>query len=117
MQKCKCNFSYKILAIWILCTLLFLFKKPDVRGADVGISQPILPFTPQTDEGHDRHGSQSDDIHGSSGDDILLPPSYIVKPGDTLWAIAQAKYGKGTKYSAIFEANRSILKHPDRIYP
>jgi nucleoid-associated protein YgaU len=44
---------------------------------------------------------------------------YTVKSGDTLWAIAEAEYGKGQgeKYHAIFDANRPMLKDPDRIYP
>jgi nucleoid-associated protein YgaU len=44
---------------------------------------------------------------------------YTVKSGDTLWAIAEREYGKGHggKYDAIFQANRLMLTHPDKIYP
>jgi nucleoid-associated protein YgaU len=42
---------------------------------------------------------------------------YTVRKGDTLWAIAKKHYGNGARYSAIFEANRPMLKHPDKIYP
>ena len=42
---------------------------------------------------------------------------YTVTKGDTLWAIAKAHYGEGSKYNAIFEANRPMLKDPDKIYP
>ena len=42
---------------------------------------------------------------------------YVVKKGDTLSAIAQKQYGKASKYKAIFEANRPMLKDPDKIYP
>ena len=44
---------------------------------------------------------------------------YEVKPGDTLWKIAEANYGKGkgAKYDVIFEANKPMLTHPDKIYP
>jgi len=42
-----------------------------------------------------------------------------VKSGDTLWAIAEREYGKGqgAKYDVIFQANRPMLTHPDKIYP
>ncbi|HMR31750.1 MAG TPA: peptidoglycan-binding protein LysM [Geminicoccaceae bacterium] len=42
---------------------------------------------------------------------------YTVKKGDTLSAIAKAQYGNANKYNAIFEANKPMLKHPDKIYP
>ncbi len=42
---------------------------------------------------------------------------YTVQPGDTLSAIAKKHYGSASKYPVIFEANRPMLKHPDRIYP
>jgi nucleoid-associated protein YgaU len=42
---------------------------------------------------------------------------YTVQPGDTLGKIAQAHYGAANKYNVIFEANRPMLKDPDRIYP
>jgi nucleoid-associated protein YgaU len=44
---------------------------------------------------------------------------YEVKKGDTLWKIAEAHYGKGkgASYNVIFDANRPMLSHPDKIYP
>jgi len=42
---------------------------------------------------------------------------HTVEKGDTLWAISQKSYGDGAKYKLIFEANRPMLSHPDKIYP
>lgn len=42
---------------------------------------------------------------------------YVVKEGDTLWKIAAANYGDGARYEEIFEANKPMLKDPDKIYP
>lgn len=39
----------------------------------------------------------------------------VVK-GDTLSAIAKKYYGDANKYNAIFEANKPMLSHPDKIY-
>jgi nucleoid-associated protein YgaU len=40
-----------------------------------------------------------------------------VVSGDTLSKIAKAVYGDPMKYPVIFEANRPMLKDPDKIYP
>jgi nucleoid-associated protein YgaU len=42
---------------------------------------------------------------------------HIVVSGETLSGIAKKYYGDANKYPAIFEANRPMLKHPDKIYP
>ena len=42
---------------------------------------------------------------------------YTVKKGDTLSAISKQVYGKSSLYNRIFEANRPMLSHPDKIYP
>ena len=44
---------------------------------------------------------------------------YTVKKGDTLWAIAEAHYGKGqgAKYTEIVKANSPPIKNPDLIQP
>jgi nucleoid-associated protein YgaU len=42
---------------------------------------------------------------------------YTVKKGDTLSKIAKEVYGKSGDYNKIFEANKPLLKDPDKIYP
>ncbi|TIW21841.1 MAG: peptidoglycan-binding protein LysM [Mesorhizobium sp.] len=47
------------------------------------------------------------------------PTFYTVQKGDNLWKIAEKSYGKGkgAKNNIIFEANKPMLTHPDKIYP
>lgn len=43
--------------------------------------------------------------------------TYTVKSGDTLSKISKEVYGDANKYQQIFEANKPMLKDPDKIYP
>lgn len=58
-----------------------------------------------------------------AGEIPVIPPSepekefYTVVAGDTLSKIARQVYGNANKYPVIFEANKPMLKHPDKIYP
>jgi len=48
------------------------------------------------------------------------PPAstfYTVQSGDTLSKIAKEQYDNAMQYPVIFEANRPMLSHPDKIYP
>ena len=64
-------------------------------------------------------------VHGvSQVDDAMTvaaaaEPSryYTVVRGDTLSAISKAQYGNANAYMKIFEANKPMLSHPDKIYP
>lgn len=42
---------------------------------------------------------------------------YTVVSGDTLSKVAKEFYGNANAYMAIFEANKPMLSHPDKIYP
>ena len=42
---------------------------------------------------------------------------HTVVSGDNLSKIAKAFYGDANKYPVIFEANKPMLSHPDKIYP
>ena len=42
---------------------------------------------------------------------------HMVEKGDTLSAIAKKVYGNANAYMQIFEANKPMLSHPDKIYP
>lgn len=44
--------------------------------------------------------------------------SYTVVRGDSLWRIAKKFYGNGSKYTVIYEANKSVIGgNPNLIYP
>lgn len=55
-----------------------------------------------------------DNITTPSGEQATF---YTVQKGDTLSAISKKHYGDANKYNKIFEANKPMLTHPDKIYP
>ena len=52
-----------------------------------------------------------DDVPGEE------PVFHTVAKGDTLSAIAKKTLGNANRYMEIFEANKPMLKDPDKIYP
>ena len=64
-------------------------------------------------------------VHGvSTVNDLLTVDApepeaqwHTVASGDNLSKIAKKFYGDANKYPVIFEANKPMLTHPDKIYP
>ena len=59
-----------------------------------------------------------------SGSSSTAPPAqstpyrtYTVVAGDSLSKIAKREYGDASKWRAIYEANKDLIKDPDLIYP
>ncbi|MCC8136398.1 MAG: LysM peptidoglycan-binding domain-containing protein, partial [Ruminococcus sp.] len=51
-------------------------------------------------------------------DNSAAPETYTVKSGDCLWNIAKKYYGSGSKYTVIYNANKSVIgSNPNLIYP
>ena len=42
-------------------------------------------------------------------------PTYTVVKGDTLSRIAKRHYGDASKWRALYEANKDVIKNPDLI--
>lgn len=50
-------------------------------------------------------------------DNSTTPQTYTVKTGDCLWNIAKKFYGSGSKYTIIYNANKSVVgSDPNLIY-
>lgn len=47
----------------------------------------------------------------------LSKTMYTVKEGDSLSKVSKAVYGDMNQYQKIFDANKPMLSHPDKIYP
>ncbi len=49
--------------------------------------------------------------------EVVAGTSVIIRKGDSLWRVARRNYGRGIRYTTIFEANRDQIKNPQLIYP
>lgn len=48
---------------------------------------------------------------------LVQSGSVVVQPGNSLWRISRRLYGKGVRYTVIYEANKGQIRDPDLIYP
>ena len=54
---------------------------------------------------------------GQDFDEKLRVSRIVVQPGNSLWHIARRIYGKGVRYTLIFQENSDLIRDPDLIYP
>ncbi|WP_421723103.1 LysM peptidoglycan-binding domain-containing protein [Bauldia sp.] len=77
---------------------------PFERDVEVAILKPVV------DTGGDATGA---DVTGRLGD----PQTVIIKRRDNLWRISRRIYGKGIRWSTIYQANKDQIRNPRWIYP
>ena len=77
---------------------------PDFSNVKGGGSSSSTPTTP-------------DFSNVQSGGSSTATKVYVVKSGDSLSKIAKNEYGNANDWKRIFEANKDILKDPDKIFP
>ena len=56
-------------------------------------------------------------LEAAAGNGDAPVKAITVQTGATLWAIARDRYGDGTLFVRVFEANSNSIKDPDLIYP
>ncbi len=54
---------------------------------------------------------------GAAPDPARARQAVVVRPGNTLWGIARKLYGRGVRYTLIFQENAEQIADPDLIYP
>jgi nucleoid-associated protein YgaU len=81
------------------------------QAADQATKEKILVAA-----GNVQHVDKVDD-HLSVPVPTPVSQFHTVASGDNLWKIAAHYYGNGAKNDVIFEANKPMLKSPDKIYP
>ena len=57
------------------------------------------------------------DVQSGSSSTAPAEKTYEVQAGDSLSKIAKREYGNANEWNRIFEANKDILKDPNKIFP
>lgn len=69
------------------------------------------------DEDKGKDDSSPDFSNVQSGHSSTAARIYVVVSGDSLSKIARREYGDANDWPRIYEANRDLLKDPDKIFP
>ena len=62
-------------------------------------------------------GKMPDFSNVQSGSSSTAEKIYVVVSGDSLSKIAKREYGNANDWPRIFEANKDVLKDPNKIFP
>jgi nucleoid-associated protein YgaU len=114
-------------------TTLRLYVDDKYIGDAVADAQGRWALMPETQPSIGRHRLRVDQISPADGRVLAraevpfqreeLPAEafaeqrIVVQPGNNLWRIARATYGRGTRYTVIYQANKDQIADPNRIFP
>jgi nucleoid-associated protein YgaU len=101
---------------------------PGVSDLQVSVEDGVATITGEADSpgayekavlmAGNAFGVESVEAGGLSAPEQSMEVNYYeIQKGDNLWKIADKFYGDGSKYTAIFEENREVIKDPDKIFP
>jgi nucleoid-associated protein YgaU len=79
--------------------------------------EPVTPEVAASGLGAAGPGSEVAAAGGAPGAGQHAKDVYVIRRGDTLWAIAKRYLGSGLRYTAIFQDNRGKITNPNLIHP
>ncbi|KQT50525.1 hypothetical protein ASG52_06835 [Methylobacterium sp. Leaf456] len=87
--------------------------KPAADGAAAAALAPKLPEAAAPEAG------RMAEAPGQSAGTVFIPEisTARISRGDSLWQISRRTYGKGNRYTVIYDANQEQIRDPDLIYP
>lgn len=98
-------------------------KNLDVKFKDGQVQLSGDAITPEAMEKAVLLAGNVQGVEKVSADQLKAPPQtgqveyYTIQSGDNLSSIAKKFLGNASAYPKIFEANREVIKDPDKIYP
>lgn len=109
---------YYTCRFWVIRDLINDPASPDQKIAD-NVKDFIVRLAPHGRESKQQSPpAQVKQAIGSAKNVSQRPAqTYTVQSGDSLWAIAQKFYGDGNQWQRIYQANSSVVKNPNLIFP
>ncbi|MCX5520303.1 LysM peptidoglycan-binding domain-containing protein [Kaistia defluvii] len=94
--------------------------RADQLEGDTGkvVARAEVPFERSPDEAVLVPVAAGGGAGGANADgNVPAPQNVIIRRGDNLWRISRRLYGRGIRFSTIYEANNDQIRNPDLIYP
>jgi nucleoid-associated protein YgaU len=89
--------------------------------AQTPFEQAAVPLASQAGNGAQQNAATTGTTQTSAGQNgnmaSLVGGRIVVQPGNSLWKLARESYGRGVRYTVIYEANKDQITNPDLIYP
>jgi len=101
----------------------YIIRADLVDGSGRVIATARVPFRREAGENVSAIASETSGQNGGTEDASTSAPlqkvegSVIIRKGDNLWTISKRTYGRGTRYTTIYLANRDQIRNPDLILP
>ena len=88
--------------------------------AETPFEQAAVPLAAQAGAGTQQPAAATASAQASAagnGAPAAAGGQIVVQPGNSLWKLARESYGRGVRYTVIYEANKEQIANPDLIYP
>jgi nucleoid-associated protein YgaU len=87
-------------------------------GAGTVLARAEVPFEREVEVAILRPVAEAGSMTGAEATGTMAgPTTLIIKRSDNLWRISRELYGKGIRWSTIYQANKDQIRNPRWIYP